>query len=58
MGKGHWVTLDDFVSATNVLRYRQMLDATADETERRTIANLLAEEIAKQDQELRMRKKR
>jgi len=39
--------LDDFVSATNLARYRRMLDESKDDTERETLRKLLAEENAK-----------
>lgn len=38
--------LDDFVHATNLLRYERMLAESKDEGERQTIRKLLAEELA------------
>jgi hypothetical protein len=39
--------LEDFLSEQNIARYRKLLDRSIDETERRTIVELLAEEKAK-----------
>jgi hypothetical protein len=39
--------LEDFLSEQNIARYRKLLDRSTDETERRTIIELLAEEKAK-----------
>ncbi len=44
MSKTSWMSLDEFVSATNVARYERMLAASTDEAERETIRRLLAEE--------------
>ncbi len=44
MSKSSWMSLDEFVSATNVARYERMLAASTDEAERETIRRLLAEE--------------
>jgi hypothetical protein len=39
--------LEDFLSEQNIARYRKLLDSSTDETERRTIIELLVEEEAK-----------
>jgi hypothetical protein len=39
--------LDIFLQEQNIRRYRKLLDASMDETERRTIFTLLAEEMKK-----------
>jgi hypothetical protein len=38
--------LSDFVHRENIDRYRRMLDASTDESERRAILKLLADEMA------------
>ncbi len=43
------MTLDDFVSATNLARYQRMLDESTNEVEREVIRKLLAEERARQE---------
>lgn len=39
--------LDKFVSEQNVARYRKLLDGSTDETNRRVIIRLLADQMAK-----------
>jgi hypothetical protein len=39
--------LDDFLRDRNIARYRKLLESSANEPERRTILNLMAEEVAK-----------
>lgn len=39
--------LDKFVSEQNVARYRKLLDESTDETNRRVIIRLLADQMAK-----------
>jgi hypothetical protein len=39
--------MSDFVTAANIKRFRGLLETSVDETERRTIKALLAEEEAK-----------
>jgi hypothetical protein len=39
----------EFVHSPNIKRYQNLLETSVDETERRTISQLLAEEKAKQD---------
>ena len=40
--------MDQFVFSQNIMRYRNLLETSVDETERQTIQNLLDEEEAKQ----------
>jgi uncharacterized protein YgbK (DUF1537 family) len=40
--------MDQFVLAQNIMRYKNLLETSVNETERQTIQNLLNEEEAKQ----------
>jgi hypothetical protein len=50
--------LEDFVRATNLLRYVRMLAESNDEAQRQTIRKLLAEELAKHKQGSGTRRRR
>jgi len=41
--------MEGFVSRRNIDRYRQLLDVTTDEAQRKTLTDLLAEEQARQE---------
>jgi hypothetical protein len=45
--KTEWMKLDDFVHATNVARYRQMLAESSNEDVRETLRALLNEEMTR-----------
>lgn len=43
---GNSTDLDQFVSAENIARYRRLLDTDLDDEQRRTILQLLADQVS------------